>query len=402
MGDTKRFIVDGIKESCSNYKNRLAGSHSERECQKDFARKLKKFTKSVRYERFRLSPRAFMGWLPILNAVGIVCISLYFIAFYTQVPAVAYVGTGLITLGAIVWMLEFVLYRRFIDFLFPSAESANVYAKVPPKGKVKRRIVFCGHADAAYEMTYVREAGGKLLYPIALTAIIGLFFVIGCSLSLSINLTSDIPTSPAFAYIQLAFVPAFVAMLRFINFSVVVDGANDNLSGCYVAMGVLKELKARGVEFEHTEVACLITGGEESGLRGSLEFAKKHKDELTEVETIVIATDTLKEIDKLAVYSRGQNWTQKNCDKVASLIKSAGNTMGIKLKDAGFFTGATDAEAFSRYGLKACALCGVDHSPKPYYHTRHDTHESIDEQCLEVSLEICIKAAQIYDEKGIA
>ncbi len=401
MKDTTKFIVNGIKNTCTKYKNRTAGSKAERDCQKEFERTLRQTTTNVRYEKFKLNPRAFMGWMPYIYLVMILSVGLHFIALFTGSVPIAFVSAGIVISCAVIWVLEFVLYRKFIDFLFPECESANVYANLPPKSDVKRRIVFCAHADAAYELTYVREANGKLLYPLALTSVIGLFYVIAVNVALSINLASNLHMSPVFGYIACAFVPVFLAMTRFVNLGLVVDGANDNLSGCYVAMAVLKELKARGMEFQHTEVACLITGGEEAGIRGSLEFARKHKDEMNEVETVFIAMDTLSEVDKLAVYSRGQNWTQKNCARVASLIKSAGSHIGLNIKDGGFFTGATDAEGFSRYGLRSCGLCGVDHNPRPYYHTRHDTHDNIDTECIEASLELCIKTAELFDKGNL-
>ena len=57
-------------------------------------------------------------------------------------------------------------------------------------------------------------------------------------------------------------------MYWFSNTKKVVDGANDNLTACYMAMAALKTLKDEGIEFENTEVCVLLTGSEEAGLRG--------------------------------------------------------------------------------------------------------------------------------------
>ena len=49
----------------------------------------------------------------------------------------------------------------------------------------------------------------------------------------------------------------------------IVDGANDNLSGCYMGIAILKALKDNGIELENTEVGVILTGSEEAGLRGA-------------------------------------------------------------------------------------------------------------------------------------
>ena len=49
----------------------------------------------------------------------------------------------------------------------------------------------------------------------------------------------------------------------------VVDGANDNLTGCYMGIAILKELHDAGITLENTEVGVILAGSEESGLRGA-------------------------------------------------------------------------------------------------------------------------------------
>ena len=70
------------------------------------------------------------------------------------------------------------------------------------------------------------------------------------------------------------------------------------------------------------------------------------------------------------------------------------------MKEPELYPGAIDAEAFSRLGLLASGFCGVNHDPKTYYHTRLDTADNISEECINLSLDICLEAARLYDEKG--
>lgn len=50
--------------------------------------------------------------------------------------------------------------------------------------------------------------------------------------------------------IGLVFVPFLIGLYWMWNENRVVDGANDNLSGCYMGIAILKALKEEGIEFE--------------------------------------------------------------------------------------------------------------------------------------------------------
>lgn len=403
--DTMNYMVHGIKYACFNFKNRSAGSTSEKKCQRHFKQELSKWADQVDEETFSLHPKAFMGWLPIAGLMNIFAVELFWIRLQTDSVIVSILGVLAVLLATILVSMEFLLYREFIDFLFPKAVSRNIMARRAPKGEVKRRIIFGGHADAAYEMTYSFLGKRKIVFLVTVGATIGMLFVLISSVALLIQsiIASNIDNDGFYRIIGLigfAFVPFFIAILFFINWDRVVDGANDNLSGCFVAMGVLKEMAEKNFRFEHTEVCCLITGAEESGLRGSLAYAKRHMKELFNVETVFIALDTLREIEHLQVYTQGQIGVQKNSEAVGKLLDEAGKNCGIKMPRAKPYPGATDAEGFSRNGILSCGFCGVNHDPQPYYHTRHDTWNNISKACLRISLKVCMEASHLYDKYG--
>jgi len=91
---------------------------------------------------------------------------------------------------------------------------------------------------------------------------------------------------------------------------------------------------------------------------------------------------------------------QKNSEAVGQLLEEAGKNCGITIPKLILFVGATDAEAFSRYGIQACGFCGVDRNPRLYYHTRYDTWDNISEECLELSLDVCLEASRLYDKNN--
>ena len=321
--------------------------------------------------------------------------------------ATAIIPPVLMLLSILMFLFEFLFYAEFVDFLFPKKTSCNVYAVRKPAEKVKRRIIFSGHADAANEWTFSLHGQLKTLVPVMGFSVVGMFFIFIVTLarlisSFNLGFVPEIETGiwKPCGIVMFVFVPFLLLMYFFINRRVVVDGANDNLSACYIAMGVLKEMSDNDFRFPDTEVGCLITGGEEAGLRGAKAFAKKHKQEFKDIETVVISLDTMREIEQLQIYTRGCTGTVKDSEAVGDLLFEAGRNNGIEMKRASIYPGAVDAEAFSKYDIRACGFCGVNHNPKTYYHTREDTWTNISEECINLSLDICLEAAKLYHSKG--
>lgn len=401
--NTMRFMLDGIKYICQTFKNRAPGSESERGAQDYFADQLKQWADDVQKEDFTVHRGAFMGWIPPSAIIGIISVILYWCrGDSTIIPIISVVLLGL---AVSCFMFQFILYRKFVDFLFPKATSRNVMAVRKPSGETKRRIIFCGHADAAHEWTYSYHGQIKTLAPVMLGSIGGLFVCFFLNIVLMIKTLISGPVANegvwmVLGIIQLVLIPFFIAIMFFINWKCIVDGANDNLTACYISMGVLKDMAEADFRFENTEVCCLIVGSEEAGLRGSLAYAERHKKELTEVETVTIAMDTMNEIEVLEIYTQGQTGTVKNSEAVGELIHEAGLAAGIDMKRTDIYPGAIDAEAFSRNGLLAAGFCGVNHNPQKYYHTREDSWDNINPKCIELSLNICKNAANLYDENG--
>lgn len=404
--DTQKYMADGIRYVCENFKERSPGSHSERKAQKYLKKELEKWADKVEMEDFSVHPVAFMGWIPVAAVIGMLAVLFYWLTYTGTAsgPGLAIVSTILILFALACLVFEFLMYREFVDFLFPRKTSRNVMARRAPKGEVKRRIIFGGHTDAANEWTYSLHGGLKSLAPVMGGSIGGLIaMVIFDIVWLVYSFTGGNYDSNFWlvcGIIQLILVPFFIAICFFINWKVVVDGANDNLTADFIAMGVLKEMAENDFRFENTEVCALLSGSEEAGIRGALAYARAHKEELENVETVFIAMDTMREVEQLQIYTQGCTGTQKNSNAVAEIIYEAGVNCGIEMKETEIYPGAIDAEAFSRLGLLASGFCGVNHDPKTYYHTRLDTADNISEECINLSLDICLEAAKLYDEKG--
>jgi len=409
---TVRYMMDGTRRVCETFRKRLPGSQSERDAQAFFKQELEGYADEVIMEDFTLHPHAFMGFMPIGAVFILAAIALYF--FGGASVALAALGTALTALVTLMFLFEFLFYQPMIDFLFPKRVSRNVYAVRKPAGEVKRRIIFGGHTDAAWEWTY-SWLGEKTGLAIAIFgAVYGMVAALAASVCNLVYLIAAraAQADPAgkweggwlvWSILLLLAVPFAFAIMKFINYKVVVDGANDNISANYIAMSVLKEMAESGLRFGNTEVGCLLTGSEEAGLRGARAFAKAHMEELADpnVETIYISLDTMREIEELRVCQFGCTGTVKNDLAVGDLLRDAGRACGVELPGTELYPGALDSEAWSQLGLRATGLSGVSHEARRYYHTRLDTPDNMDPDCLALSLNICKEAARIFDKDGM-
>ena len=391
------WIADEIKHVCLTYKRRIAGSDSERACSDYLAEKLRKFSDTVDKEDFFLHPKAFIGSFAFQATCMVVTVVFFFTSLFLHLPILCAIGAAFALLATISWVFEYVLYRQCFDFLYPKCISQNIMAVKKAENETRQHIIICGHSDAAYEIPFFLKLKIAPIYMMSILGILGIFYRLTiCVFNTFYPLSGT--SAIVFGIIAGFLLVVDVFFLLFVDWDTIADGANDNLTGCYIGMSIIKEMNEKGERLKYTDVCCLITGGEESGLRGAFAYAKKHRQELLETNTVVIAADTIHSTDQLMIYTRGINFTQKNNKEVCELLRKAGKECGVTLPDTDFYLGATDADAFSRNGIKAAAICGVHHTPSTYYHTRFDTWNNIDKDCIALTRDILKASIRLYDE----
>ncbi|MDP2322804.1 MAG: M28 family peptidase, partial [Gammaproteobacteria bacterium] len=282
-----RYVTDQARHVIEQFGPRAPGSAGEREAQAYVATCLEEMgADSVTQEPFPVAAEAFMRFQTVAGTLLI----LSFAAYWFAPPLALLPG---IAAFAVTWY-QFVHYRLLLDPLYPRTESVNVYARWAPTGALKRRIVLNAHTDAAYEWRY------HYLWPRNFPWLVR-YLLLAMPVAVVAQVVASIiwmgaPSSDALLYLgllQALCLPGFVLALFYTDFNETVPGANDNLSGVFLALGVIKALREAGTVFEHTEIACLITGSEEAGLRGAKAWAARHAPEMKDCDTGILVLDTI-------------------------------------------------------------------------------------------------------------
>ena len=301
--------------------------------------------------------------------------------------------------GAVAVIAEYALYRQFTDRFYPKRTGQNLYMVRKSKNAPKRRIILCGHVDAAYEMPVLKYLPALLIYIVIGSGV--LFWVINflfCNLALMDFLPPHV--LKVFAIIEIVLSVLYAPLLFMVDWHTIVDGANDNLTGCFLSMSILREMADKEERFDDTEIAVLITDGEEAGLRGAHAFASENVEELMKLNTMVIAVDTIHSVEELRIFSRGINYTESNSEEACNLLYFAGLKNGFDLPTAEFYPGACDSEAFSVIGVKAAAICGVAFTPEDYYHNVKDTYTNLNPDCIRAVRNMLKDAVDMFARAG--
>ncbi len=350
----------------------------------------------VAMETFPVAPKAFFAAPRISGAL-----LLGAIAGWWFTPWLAFLmGTAaVLTLAC-----EVGLYWQLTDPFFPKRNSHNVMGTRQPSGKVLRRLVLNGHADAAYEWRWHRRFPRvfPLLVCYAFASVAIVFCIATAAVAWELTGGSISPLRTPVGLAQLAFAPAAFIGIWFTSFHHVSPGANDDLSGALLVVGLAKYLQANDLQLEHTELVYLITGSEEAGLRGAKAFMHRHAKGWSDVPTVVVTLDTIRDLDHLHVYNRDRNGTVRHDPAVCRWLHDAGQRCGLELGYASVYLGSTDATAFTLAGIQAAALCAMDPRPADYYHNRRDSPDNMSQECICKTADILMAAIRRYDQQGLA
>lgn len=397
--EAAKYMLEEITYIIKNFEKRDPGSKGEKQACEYMAETLKKDCgcDRVQIESFKENPGSFFGWIYFTITFALISIPLFFVFPLASVL--------LITVGFVIMFLQFGLYKKVVDKFFPEKTGHNVTAIKSCTGEVKRRILFNGHPDACWEWPVNYRFGGVAFELHAIICVLGAMYYLALSLyrviryGIGFGLIDTSSKLAIAAYAGLVFVPFMLGLYKLWNKNRVVDGANDNLSGCYMGIAILKALQDEGINFENTEVGVIITGSEEAGLRGSKAWCEAHKGEFDDVPTFIYSYDTIHDPKFLMTNYRDLNATVKADKDVSDLFMEAAKELDIHCQKGMVppLGGATDSAAFAQAGMRATGITGLNHALEDYYHTRRDTYDNMNLEGLADCYAVSVKVLEMFD-----
>ena len=383
-------VVGDIKHICEHFENRIAGSESERAAAEFLVAKLGEGINDVRVERFNVHPRAYFGWIDFTAS----CLMLAFAAYFFS----ALISIMLFLVGLVPFFAEYVLKNRMCDPLFKKETSENVYAVKHCSGEVRRRIVFVSHYDAGNEWRLKRILGATAFKSLFLLGIIGAFYLLVIDV-VRWALVGGLGAGIAYGAMLIAglvgivFIIPWGAAYFFLDRKKVTDGANDGLSGAVTSVYALNALK--DVELEHTEVALLLAGSGEAGMRGAMAFLDAHKNEFSD-ETFFVSVDILHDSNNFAVSKSEADGFVKSDAHAIGIALDAAKSAGIECKSRNVFSSA-QSRVFSSAGLRSVSINAASKQMTDGLHTRKDCRDDLSEECISKGYEFALQLIAAYD-----
>lgn len=387
--EVAKDISDNVKTVCKTIGKRNAGSEGERNAADYFAEKLSLCADDVKRENFNIFPKAYSGWIPFTVTCYLLAYAAYF--FSSMVSII------LCIVGSLMFICGYIINSQLFDSLYKKEVSKNVTAVKHCSSAPKKRIYFVANVDADYENNikfrfgsatyiamYIMDFAAMIILPVM--AIVRWVFVggVGAAIATDWQLYMGI----AFAVFLIPLVSTY-----FTKNNNVVDGANVNLSGCFVALNVLNALK--DVNLEDTEVGVIITGGGMAGIRGALNWCEKHGD-VDKENTVFVSLKGLREVNALNANTYEMNGIVKSDAEVVKLITSSAEKCKIKCSASPIAHGITDSAAFVKAGYKSASISAVNRKLPDYYDTRYDSYDNLSDECLATVFELCVQIVVDY------
>jgi len=380
-------MIAFMKKICDEIGPRLGTTESERRAGEETREEYAKFCDETFSEEFECRPKAFLDFIWVSAILFIGATALYLV--YPLATAV------LATLTLLVFLFEQMLLKEAVDFLFPKGKSANVFGKIKPKGETKKIVLVGSHHDSAYEFPLFNKLGRNVILFTYLTIGLGILTIllaviravnqfVGFGLQHVLDLLLVVPLAGC------VFIMYFALNLRS---NQLVLGANDNLSGVAVTL-VIGEYFHKNRP-ENTEVWVISFGCEEC-MRGSKRFVFKHIAELE--EAYLVNFDSVG-VGKIAIVDSEKMFAATHSAELCNMLQESARKAGFTIDIRAMDFGGTDAANFSKRGLKAATIIGLDKDFWKFWHSLKDTPEIIEVDKLQTCAEIGIQFIEDLDRK---
>lgn len=427
------LAYDLVKDA-ERFGSRLPGSEGEREYANYMGSLLEEIGIKAKKEEFAVSPRSGIGGLPYAGWVGIILSVLTYFAFGN--PSIWFL-MGFIGIAMVIWLVfSAFLYKPWFDMFFKQKISQNVYGElVPEDGKYDYTIILSGHTDTSWNWKHSENASRypeKPIYGLITTygkvgfGAVCVFFMVGVSVFMAainagimfgadwaqkivqLNSTEIFVNLMHFIPVVTALGSAFVAMWNDASEENASKGAMDNATGCALSYAVIKYFKENPNKMpKNCRIVDCNVGSEEAGLRGSMAFVHKHRNDDLTKNAWNINIDSVADKDYFEVVIK-DDWQGCRFDTdLEKMFKDTFNEMNIESKTNGCIhnpVGGCDSTPMTRGGIKSVTFAAQNPMLTWYYHTFHDRAERFEMETVgqgfDVILSVIDKIAKFQEENG--
>ena len=389
------------KEVCEKWDDRLTGSEACRACGDYLATEWEGFCEQTEVQEFAVRPGAFLGYIRI-NVV------LYIASLISLIFTQTVFAVGLSTLALLITVLEFFIYKEFVDFLFPKKYGKNVIGTIEPTGEVRQQIIVSAHHDSAHVFNFLQKDPASYPRKILAATAAQLLMFIGTWLLWGLNSWGG--SHSLFYWVLvglLGLATLFVLPMWSFYSKKGTPGAGDNMVCTAIAMEIGKYLaqqKKEGKGLQHTRICIASWDAEEAGLRGSRAYVKANKAALQKVKTYNYNLECMYNHEQMAFLTSDLNSFVPLSQEMASDCVAIAGKLGYDIPTSPFpfLAGGTDAAELAKIGVEATTLAAMNWDTKEglvAYHTLRDTIDAVDPIAVERSIAIGLSYIQQKDEE---
>lgn len=411
---------------------RLPGSNNEKKYHDYMSDKLKELGLNPVTESFVFAPHASIGGLPYAGWAGIIgCVLTVLATILASLSAYAGLAMHFVcTMYMIctwIWLVVSVFkYHTCFDWCFKHKVSHNTYAELLPEdGKYDYTIFLSGHTDTSWTLK-LSASQNKLgfvgvVLRLALGAIavaaVTIVSVVMLILIMMLNYGTDtlsydtlVNTAKAYYVIKqmalysspIVIICAFLlTMYNEKTEAIASPGAMDNATGVSIAYQVVKYYKENPDKMpKNCRIINCNIGAEESGLRGSIAFTRKHKNDGMLDNAYHINIDSVADEDHFEVI-HGDSWLCPHFDKdLERMFKESMREAGIKNPgDIANPVGGCDSTPFQKSGVKSITFAAQNPVMSHYYHTYNDVPERFSAETVGLGLDVVLRVIDKIDQE---
>lgn len=408
---------------------RLPGSANEIKYHEYMSDKLKEIGLEPVTESFVFAPHASIGGLPYAGWAGIIGCVLTILATILAHFSV-YGGVAMHFVCSVylifVWIWLFVSvfkYHTCFDWCFKHKVSQNTYAELLPEdGKYDYTIFLSGHTDTSWTLKlsasqYKLGFVGVVLrlglgaIAVGVVTIVSLIMLVLSMMMLYGDYSVEVTVNVFKAYSVMsqialygspvAIVCAFLlTMYNEKTEEIASPGAMDNATGVSIAYQVVKYYKENPDKMpKNCRIVDCNVGAEESGLRGSIAFTRKHKDDGMLDNAYHINIDSVADAEHFEVI-HGDSWLCPHFDKdLEKMFFDAMKEAGIqKPGNIANPVGGCDSTPFQKAGVKSITFAAQNPVMSDYYHTFRDVPERFSPETVGLGLDVVLRVISKIEE----